>query len=412
MRKKRILFVSENAFLATGFSTYNNILIRGLYDTGEYEIAEFGSYGHRDDPRRLTLPWKQYFSTPTNPAEQAEYAKPSTHPDDKNQCINQFGAWKFDDTILDFRPDFVICNRDFWMDSWIARSPYRPNFKWIWMPTVDSCPQLEEWINMYESVDYLASYTDFGIYTLMKNSPRLSQMRSKLHKIPLRTPIDTNVFRPMDKADMKKEWLQVRSNVPVIMGNQISDGKIEDRRIILSTMRNQARKLFPDLIDAFAQFKVRYRGNPIVDRAILWLHTSYPDNASSYDYPRHIARVSQGYHGVLIHCPELWKYVYNTYMCEQCGHVFAGHAILLHGRPIENRTGQPGAGRIYVQCQKCNRPTATCPTTAGGVSRDILAQIYNCADVYAQISIAEGEGIPPIEAKSCGVPVLAVDFLR
>jgi hypothetical protein len=198
--------------------------------------------------------------------------------------------------------------------------------------------------------------------------------------------------------------------VPVIVGDQIMNDKIEDRRIILSTMRNQARKLFPDMIDSFAQFKIKYKGNPAVDRAILWLHTSYPDNASSYDYPRHIARVSHGYHGVLVHCPELYKYIYNTYMCEQCGHVFAGHAILLNGRPVENRTGQPGAGRIYVKCVKCNRPTATCPTTAGGVSRDVLAQIYSCADLYVQLSIAEGEGIPPIEAKSCGVPVLALDY--
>ena len=409
-RKKRILFVSESSFLATGFSNYNAILLQKVYETGKYDIAEFGSYGYANDPRRYKFPWKQYFCTPETEEEKAAYMQQSRHPMDKGQCINQFGAWKFDEVILDFQPDFVVCNRDHWMDCWIARSPFRSMFKWLWMPTVDSCPQDEDWIRTYESCDYVMCYTDFGIDTLSKNSTVLGKRRSKLHKQPLRTPIDTETFRPVpadEKDDLKKEWLQVKSSVPVIFGNQIFNDRIEDRKIILSTMRNQARKLFPDLIDAFAQMKVKYKGVKKVDDAILWLHTSYPDNAQSYNYPKHIQRISQGYHGVKIHYPDLYKYVLNTFMCGRCGHVFADYAINLVDKAPDLMAGNP---RIHVTCQKCRQPTAACPNTGGGVDRDVLAQIYNCADVYAQVSIAEGEGIPPIEAKACGVPVLALDY--
>lgn len=321
----------------------------------------------------------------------------------------QFGANKFDEVVLDFQPDFLITLRDTWMDRWVARSPYRHLFKWFWLACVDSAPQQEDWIQVFESCDYVMGYTDFGINTLRHNSPRFANKGSRLHMKPLRTPIDTETFRPMNKEEMKREWLQIRSQVPIIMGNQVQD-RLEDRKIILSTMRNQARKLFPDLIDGFARMKIKYRGNPKADSAILWLHSSYPDNASSYDYPRHIRRISQGYHGVLLHYPDLWKYVLNTFVCDKCGHAFAAHAIHLHSKPVENRAGQAGGGRIYIQCQKCGQNTASCPTTAGGVSRDVLAQIYNCADLYVQASIAEGEGLPILEAKSCGIPVIASDW--
>jgi glycosyltransferase involved in cell wall biosynthesis len=300
------------------------------------------------------------------------------------------------------------CNRDHWMDAWIQRSPFRNMYKWMWMPTVDSCPQDEDWIRTYESCDYVMAYTDFGIDTLSKNSPVLGKRRSKLHKLPLRTPIDTKTFRPMDnKEELKKEWLQVKSNVPVIFGNQIFNDRIEDRKIILTTQRNQARKLLPDLIDAFATMKVKYKGIKKIDDALLWLHTSYPDNAQSYNYPKHIKRISEGYYGVKIHYPDLYKYVLNTFICGRCGHVFADYAINLVDKSPDMTAGNP---RIHVRCQKCMQPTAACPNVAGGVDRDVLAQIYNCADVYCQLSIAEGEGIPPIESKSCGVCVLALDY--
>ena len=299
------------------------------------------------------------------------------------------------------------CNRDHWMDQWVKRSPYRQCFKWLWMPTVDSCPQDEDWIKTYEGCDYVMSYTDFGIDTLARNSTILGKPRSRLHKIPLRTPIDIDTFRPMDKEELKREWLSVRSNTPVIVGNQIFGDRIEDRGVILSTMRNQARKLFPDLIDSFALMKNKFHGNPKVDKAILWLHTSYPDNAQSYDYPKHIERISRGYYGVEQTCRDIQHFIYNTFICRACNHIFVAPAIHLANKPVETINGSKV---INIQCSKCGRNTASCPNTHGGVSRDTLAQIYNCADIYVQLSIAEGEGMPPIEAKACGIPVMALDY--
>lgn len=171
---------------------------------------------------------------------------------------------------------------------------------------------------------------------------------------------------------------------------------------------DNSRKLFPDLIDAFGRMKNKYKGEKVVDKAVLLLHSSWPDNRYSYDYPRHIHRLQSNYYG--LEPNTAYKGIKNdvmqTFMCHQCGHIFAGWAFNLYNRPIENR----GMGhKVYLPCQKCGANAATTPDTAHGFTREQLAWLYNCCDLYAQVSIAEGEGMPPNEAKACGKPVLVMD---
>ena len=45
-----------------------------------------------------------------------------------------------------------------------------------------------------------------------------------------------------------------------------------------------------------------------------------------------------------------------------------------------------------------------------GFSPEHLAMLYNCADVYLGATMAEGFGIPIIEAQACGTPVIVTDF--
>jgi len=45
-----------------------------------------------------------------------------------------------------------------------------------------------------------------------------------------------------------------------------------------------------------------------------------------------------------------------------------------------------------------------------GLPATLLAQIYNCADMYLGAAMSEGFGIPIIEAQACGVPVVVTDF--
>ena len=126
MSKKRVLLVAENHNLASGFGTYAKNLLERLHASGKYELAEFAIYMKSSEGK--DLPWKVYGNAPEDyePQDQKDlYA---------SNANNQFGAWRFDKVVLDFKPDIVLSYRDPWMDMYISKSPLLPYFHWVWMP--------------------------------------------------------------------------------------------------------------------------------------------------------------------------------------------------------------------------------------------------------------------------------------
>lgn len=369
MTKKRILFCSEASFLNTGFSTYNRELLPRLVKTGKYEIGEMGSYARSDDPRIhefIKGRWKFWGVEPMTQEEYNAHHNPANQsPRCPGQNTWQFGEGRFPEVCAEFKADIVVSNRDWWMDEFIERSPFRPYFKWLYQPTIDSEPQKEEWVATQATADMCLSYSDFGVH-VMKQYPGI-----KVYPKPVRPGVDLQAFRPMDKIELKKDWL----------------GCKDDIKVILMVARNQSRKLYIDALDAFGLMKTRYKGNPAIDKAVFVIHAAWPDNAYSYDYPRHIHRMSTGYYGLQYYYDKMRNDVFQTLLCHECGHVSMTWAINLFGKQWENR----GRGqKIYVTCQKCGKQTATTPDTSTGYTREQLARLYNVADTFIQVSIAEG----------------------
>ena len=151
MRKKRILFCGEATYLNTGYATYLREVMKVLYATQKYEIAEFASYGKDGDPRGVDIPWKFYGNLPTKDSQQQQYDEIPT---------NQFGEWKFESVLLDFLPDIVCDIRDFWMFEYQERSAFRPYFNWVIMPTVDAAPQNEQWLSTFCNADGVFNYIE------------------------------------------------------------------------------------------------------------------------------------------------------------------------------------------------------------------------------------------------------------
>ena len=399
--KKRILFVGESSFLNTGFSTYYRELLPRLVATGKYEIAEFGSYAADDNPEVKTFikgRWKFYGNNPMNPQEQEAFNQPDSAQPGQN--TNQFGRYKFDAVLADFRPDIVIDIRDWWMIAFQERSPFRKYFSWLVMPTVDSIPQKEEWISTYNSATYVMAYSDFGIDSLRKSSPRL-ELRSdppgkpgfigidkvpgKLHPVPLRPGVDLKTFHPRSdvaKGELKSKW-GIKPDIP----------------IVLLVQRNQGRKRISEVIASFAMMKNKYPDNEVVQKSILVMHTAWPDNALSIDFPRAIARIQTGYHGCPVKRKGIIREVNSTFMCHNtaCGDVFIAPSINLRQNPI-------------IMCPKCGQQDARTPTTGAGITREQLSEVFGMADIMVQMSIAEGCGMPVQEAKACGTPVLVTDY--
>lgn len=352
MNKKRVLYCGECSYIKSGYGAYSRELLSRLQATGKYEIAELGAFGLINQKEDECITWKYY-------ANGIEKTDPR-NKDYSSNPANMSGAWRFEKVLLDFKPDTVITWRDPWVDAFISESPFRNHFNFIWMPTTDSIPIKQEFADMYSRADILLAYNDWSLEQLKKIG-----LKNVYKSAP--PCVNQNVFIPAtNKSEHKK-----------------SLGIDENSLIVGTVMRNQQRKLFPDLMMAFNLFldKCKQEDNKeLADRTYLYLHTSYPDN-SCWDIP------------LLIKENNLGNKVLMTYLCKNCHGSFI--SFFQDARTL---------------CPHCNNVSAVMPSVGNGVTDEVLAGIYNIFDVYVQYSTNEGFGIPLIEAAGCGVPVIGVNY--
>lgn len=366
-RKIRVLMTNEASYLHTGFSTYGHEVFKRLHATGKYELAELGSYGPpvEAEPKAAALPWKYYHNMYTNTVEQEEYMSDPAH---------QFGKWKLTQVLADFKPDVIICVRDHWMDEHVLKNPLRGKTKVIWMPTVDGYPQKWEWLKDYQQVDTLLSYSWFGKRVLEEQSSwemaRVKGVKEDLRVHNVCQPgVDLDVFKPLPYGEAKMFF-----GVPT------------DIRFCGTVMRNQPRKLFPRIIEAFSLFKRNYAHE--AENVCLLLHTSMPDVGWN------------GGQGILdtIERQGLAQFVYFSYICRSCGNMLISRFL------------QPMRPTGETQCPRCGNVDLVTPNTRFGYAPDKFNYVFNLLDVYIQGSIAEGDGMPVNEAKAAGCPVLVSDY--
>lgn len=352
-QKLKILVCSEASFLNTGFANYSRELLQRLYHSNKYDIAEFASYSTVDDPRRKSIPWRFYANAVnSNDLRYDDYSK-STE--------NQFGKWRFEKVLLDFKPNVVIDTRDYWMHHYQSISPLRDFFHWIVMPTVDSYPQQESWIETYISADAVFTYSDWGAKVLNHQS------NCNINYIDTVSPsVDLDVFKYLEPNDRKKHREQFN---------------IDNHFIVGSVMRNQKRKLIPELMSVFKKFitHLEKTNHPQKDSCYLWLHTGYPD--AGWDLP------------LLLKDLNIFDKILFTYYCDTCKSIIPCNFI-----GVKNK------------CSVCNNHTLSMPSVIRGPTPSQMSDIYNCFDIYIQYAICEGFGMPQVEAGACGNPIATVNY--
>tara|TARA_R100000278_G_scaffold27873_1_gene25376 strand:- start:5013 stop:6647 length:1635 start_codon:yes stop_codon:yes gene_type:complete len=342
MGKKRIFMCAESSHVDSGFGNYTRNVLSRLYQTGKYEIAELSAY--RSPAMKKDFPWKIYPVVP--PESDKEIFKTySSAPH------HAFGAWAFEVAIQDFKPDIVFDVRDYWMLNFPESSPYRPYFHWMVAPTIDSAPQRKEWLQTFANADTISGHTKWGIDYLRSTKIPMNFVD------PVNDAVNTDVFRP---SSQPKEILKSQLGID------------PNHFIIGSVMRNQKRKLIPNLIKIIKQVAQR------IPNAKLYLHTSYPD-MNAWDIPS------------LLMEHDAVDLVYFSFKCASCGKHFS---------------------RKYSEtpshCPHCKKQAASFCSVANGLSEPELSSIFNVFDLYVQYAICEGFGIPPVEAASCGVPVVTI----
>lgn len=356
MRKTRILIANDYNLLGTGYGVYGKELLTRLNATGKYDIAEIACYASADDPKIKTIPWKVYPNAPAKQDPQEIHKKYGMSP------THAFGSWRFNHVVLHFRPDIVFDVRDYWMYAYQEVSPFRKFFQWVVMPTVDSAPQKPEWLDTFSNMDLIIPYTDWAKSTLE------DQCGSSINLFPdiANAGVDLNVFvPPKNKKELQKQ----------VFGKDVS--------ITGLVMRNQKRKLFPDVLSAYRSYLDRLlaEGNvELYNKSYLYLHTSYPEY-SGWNFPS------------LLMEHKLVDKVYFTSICRKCQAVY----------PTKFHEG-------IMKCELCDSPACILPNASNPVPTSALVSIYQTFDFFLQVAICEGFGMPQVEAASCGIPIASVDY--
>lgn len=339
-RKPRILWVCESPSLNTGYSVYTRNVLTALAKTGKFEIAQLSCHTQDDSDYIENYPWKIY---PAEPSKDSPARKEfdSIH-------VNAFGAWRFERTCISFAPDFVVDIRDWWATEFQRRSPFFNLFYWAQMPTVDSAPQHRQWTETYAECDKLFSYTDWGADVLKKQMGDID-----ITSVP---PVASPLYVPMNRTALKSEYGLAGQTVFGFVG------------------RNQKRKLFPALFQAFSEFCDRNPELPVV----LLCHTSYPD--AGWDIQ---ALLKSKYA----------NRIYFTYRCSSCGQFSV--------KPFQ---------AIISQCRNCKNVSSSLCNVERGISDADLAKVYNLMDVYVHTCTNEGFGMPIVEAAACGSMIAATNY--
>lgn len=344
MRKKKILFCSEASWLSTGYSVYTKEVLNRLSQIDEFEVAELACYADRNDPNIQKTPWKVFPNKPlkTDPQYQSYSSNPTA----------QFGDQTFNEVLLDYQPDIVMDIRDPWMWEFEQRSPFREFFHWALMPTVDAEPQADQWINMFKSADSVFAYTEFGRDTILSQCDQIKF-------VDVASPAASEAFFPVEDKGAHKE----------------SMGLNKDSFIVGTVMRNQRRKLYPDLMEAFKTFLEQEQK----DNIYLYLHTYYPD--VGWEIPDLIQRYG------------LSSRVLMTYKCKKC-----------------NKISVDFFQNSVTVCNSCKSLSNQLVGIHNHIDETDLAKVYNVFDIYVQYANSEGFGMPQVEAAYCALPVLSIDY--
>ena len=146
-------------------------------------------------------------------------------------------------------------------------------------------------------------------------------------------------------------------------------------KVIGTVMRNQRRKLYPDLFEAFRKFLDMSEDK----NYYLYCHTSYPDLGWNIDE--------------LLQEHNLASHVLFTYICPETKKPFVSKF--------------KGA---VAQSPFTNKWGSTLSNVKNGLSYEDLSKVVNCFDLYTQYANCEGFGLPQVEAAACGVPVCGTDY--
>lgn len=327
-------------------------MLSHLFKTGKYEIVEYATGLKWSQPETQSVPWKCYGVLPD---DQGEFESLMRGDQGIARAVT-YGAFNIDRVVKEVKPDVIISVEDFWGINFLIDKPYFKKIPTVLWTTLDSLPLLNEAVKRAQDIPNYFVWSEFA----EKEMHRLGHTHVKT----LHGAIDTEHFHRMpnvQRIDNRHKF------------------EINDRFIIGFVFRNQLRKLVPNLLEGYADWK---KGYGLDKKTSLLLHTHWSEPAG-WDIPRLIEQYKVKPEEVL-----------TTYICRQC----AQYEV----KPFDGQE---------KDCRFCRTAKAQVTTSTGfGVTEKQLNEIYNLMDVYIHPFTSGGQEMPIQEAKLTELVTLVTDY--
>lgn len=290
-KKIRILALCDSPTSATGFAQVSRNILRGLHDTGKYQIDVIGINYNGDYYDREKFPFNIYPAMPMGYQDMYGRGRLINAIRGGEEKSGLVPGWDFIFTIQD---SFVIeglgVDFPFGEQLVVAREMWRRtldpelHFKWIGYFPVDSDLK-ENWITRAIALpDYPVAYCEWGKKMIMKFDREKFPTTFSLKPQDASTPssatmttgplkerlevinhgVDTKVFYPLSDTQ-KKEFRK-----------QFFKGAVaDDTFLVINVSRNQPRKDLTRTLKVFSEFKKK------VPNSHLYLHCKLHDAGGS-----------------------------------------------------------------------------------------------------------------------------------
>lgn len=374
--KPRILVMSDHSALHTGFACVSRNILNHLFDTGKYDIAEFGWFAPRMEDVKDRMPrWKVYVTDRTT----AEASR-----------NDAYGEKSLESAIVDWKPDILLSVGDEWMVKHVAPLRNRYGFTWIGYTPIDGCPHPPEWTKTFKAMDYCVAYGQWGKKVMGQRNPDVDKILWIPHGV---------------RSDIFKRNKKGRKEIRERM-------EVKDNEILVGMVgRNQPRKQIPVLFKAFAMWSKPHSICP--DTGKPWIVDPDAWYINELIYPLH----------EMPHIQESRKNAKRN----QIPHEDGWNTSPFTGTGASPRVFERPNAKLYLHCalndvgwnideqiaryRLRDKVIVFEDLKVGlGVPDEELANIYSSLDIFALPTIGEGFGLPILEAMSCGVPVCVTNY--
>lgn len=358
MRKKKILLQTNSPFLLTGLGENGKELMKYFLSKcrDKYDFVYYCTQLSVADQSLANMPCKAYGSIPN---DQNIVNQLNQNPGLARDVA--YGSYYIDEIIKNEKPDIYIGSDDAWA---FGKENYI-NKKWwnklnnILHITIDSVPVLEQAFEQAKTTKNFITWAKFAQEEMKKYGPEYQH----INQIYGTSNIDD--FQPISK----EEKLQWRKRFG-----------IDEKTVLFSYLsRNQLRKIFPKVIEAFALYKKKFP----LHNVKLHFHTSFSEKGMGWDIPK-----LMNFYGVKN------EDVLCTYVCKKCGQ--------WHVAPYSGED---------INCPYCGeKKSMITANIVNGVPADEMKYLYGISDASINAFTSGGLERSVVNSLLCGLPTACTNY--